>query len=216
MSIWFFLSVLGIIAVVPIHFVSVNHIRLEEKYGKERGARIGAIMGIISGWGIFLFLFGLWVSPQERFVIPIMQEVRLIIPIFGLLTLQIPVFHLLLAAIFILPGAWLGIRGVMEIGLEASETHRPAQIITTGIYSRIRHPQYLGAMLSHIGITFLVSGFYSLVVTPLVIVINWILCWKEERELVREFGEQYQNYQGTVPMFIPLIRRTLTVGDSRL
>ena len=203
MSFWFFFSVLGIIAVVPIHFVSVNHIRLEEKFGKERGTRIGGILGIISGWGIFLFLFGLWVSPQERFIIPIMQEAQLIIPIFGFLTLQIPIVHLLLSVAFIIPGAWLGIKGVKEIGLEASETHRPTQIITTGIYSHIRHPQYLGAMLSHIGITFLVSGFYSLVVIPLVIIINWLLCWKEEKELVREFGDDYREYQNTVPMLFP-------------
>ncbi len=207
MSFWFILSVIGIVVVVPIHFVSVNHIDLEEKFGKERGARIGAILGMISGWGIFLFLFGLWFSPQPQFIIPIMSEILLIIPIFGLMTLQIPVFHLILFVIITIPGAWLGIRGVTDIGLEASETHKSTQIINTGIYSHIRHPQYLGAMLSHIGITFLVSGFYSLIVTPLVVVINWLLCWKEEKELVREFGETYSQYRKQVPMFLPRLRR---------
>jgi protein-S-isoprenylcysteine O-methyltransferase Ste14 len=203
MSLWFILSVIGIVVVVPIHFVSVNHIGLEEKYGKERGTRVGAILGMISGWGIFLFLFGLWFSPQPQFAIPILSGIQLIIPVFGLFTLQIPVLHLLLSIVFIAPGAWLGIRGVTDIGLEASETHRSVKIITTGIYSRTRHPQYLGAMLSHIGITLLVSGFYSLIVTPLVIVINWALCWKEEKELVREFGDTYSQYKKQVPMFFP-------------
>jgi protein-S-isoprenylcysteine O-methyltransferase Ste14 len=207
MSFWFLLSVIGIIAVVPIHFVSVNHIRLEEKYGKERGTRVGAILGMISGWGIFLFLFGLWISPQPQFIIPAMQELQIAIPIFGFLTLQIPILHLLLALVFVIPGAWLGIKGVTDIGLEASETHRPTHIITTGVYSRIRHPQYLGAMLSHIGITFLVSGFYSLLVTPLVIVINSLLCWKEEKELLREFGDAYSQYKKQVPMFFPILKR---------
>jgi protein-S-isoprenylcysteine O-methyltransferase Ste14 len=194
MSLWFLLSVIGIIAVVPIHFVSVNHIWLKEKYGQERGTRVGAILGMISGWGIFLFLFGLWFSPQPQFIVPIIPDIQLIIPIFGLLTLQIPVLHLLLFVVFVVPGAWLGIRGVADIGLEASETHKSTQIITTGIYSRIRHPQYLGAMLSHIGITFLISGFYSLLVTPLVIAINWLLCWKEEKELVRELGHLVKKF----------------------
>lgn len=203
MSICFLLSVMGVIAVVPIHFISVSHGDLEERYGKVRGNRIGAILGMISGWGLFLFLFGLWVSPQERFVIPIMQETQLTIPLFGLLTLQIPLVHIFLTLGFIIPGAWLGIRGVAEMGLEAAETHQAKQIITTGIYSRIRHPQYLGSILSHIGITFLVSGFYSLLITPLVIVINWLLCWKEEKELVREFGEAYIQYKQRVPMLIP-------------
>ena len=117
--------------------------------------------------------------------------------------MQIPIFHLIVGLIVIIPGAWLGIKGVSDIGLEASETHRPEKIITTGLYSQMRHPQYTGAILSHIGMTFLFSVFYSLLVTPLVIIINYILCWKEEKELVREFGDEYESYQKSVSMFIP-------------
>jgi protein-S-isoprenylcysteine O-methyltransferase Ste14 len=208
MSFWFILSVIGMLAVIPVHFVSVSHISLFERYGKERGTRIGAVLGMVSGWGFFIFLFGLWVSPQEYFIIPILQEILFIIPIPGLITLQLPLVHLILAMVFILPGAWLGIKGVTEIGLEAAETHRASQIITTGVYSRIRHPQYLGAILSHVGITFLVSGLYSLLATPLVIMTNWLLCWKEEKELVREFGEVYSQYKKQVPMFFPRLRES--------
>jgi protein-S-isoprenylcysteine O-methyltransferase Ste14 len=207
MSLWFVISVIGMLAVIPVHFLSVNHIRLEERYGKERGTRVGAILGMISGWGFFIFLFGLWISPQEQFTIPILQEVQIVIPFLSLFTFQLPIIHILLALLFVIPGAWLGIKGVTEIGLEAAETHHSSQIITSGVYSRIRHPQYLGAVLSHIGITFLVSGLYSLLVTPLVVGVNWVLCWKEEKELVREFGEVYSQYQEQVPMFLPRYRR---------
>jgi len=208
MSFWFIVSIVGIIAVVPFHFISVEHARLDEKYGPEKGKRIGSILGMISGWGIFIFLIGLWISPQPIFLIPFLQEIVFIIPILGLFVLQIPILHLILRIVFIIPGAWLGIKGVTEIGLKESETHRPEKVITTGLYSRMRHPQYTGAMLSHIGITFLLSSFYSLLVTPLVIIINYILCWKEEKELVREFGEDYEKYQKSVPMFIPRMKQT--------
>jgi protein-S-isoprenylcysteine O-methyltransferase Ste14 len=160
-------------------------------------------LGMISGWGIFIFYFGIWISPQEQFIVPILQEFQLVFPLLGLITLHIPLLHLILSLVFIIPGAWLGIKGVADLGLEAAETHRASQIITTGIYSHIRHPQYLGAVLSYIGITFLVSGLYSLLVTPLVVIINWLLCWKEEKELVREFGDVYSDYQKQVPMFFP-------------
>ena len=208
MSIWFIVSILGIIAVVPFHFLSVEHSRLDEKYGPEKGKRIGSILGMISGWGIFIFLIGLWISPQPQFLIPILQEIIFIIPLLGLLVLQIPLVHLLVGIAFIIPGAWLGIKGVSEIGLKESETHRPEKVITTGLYSRMRHPQYTGAILSHIGITFLLSSFYSLLATPLVIFINYVLCWKEEKELVKEFGEEYIQYQKLVSMFIPRIKQT--------
>jgi protein-S-isoprenylcysteine O-methyltransferase Ste14 len=122
---------------------------------------------------------------------------------FGYLSLTIPIFHLLLSFLFLLPGAYLGIKGVTEIGLKVAETHRAERVISTGVYSRVRHPQYLGAILSHIGVSFLLSAYFSLLVTPLVIVINWILCWKEEKELVKEFGDDYIDYQNKVPMLFP-------------
>ncbi len=197
MSFWFLLSVMGIIVVVPIHFLSVEHTKLDARFGKEKGFKIGAALGMISGWGFFLFLFGLWISPQERFFFRI----------FGIEIIGIPISHLFLAVAFLLPGAWLGIKGVTEMGLKATETHRAESVISTGVYSRVRHPQYLGAIAAHIGASFLLSGYYSLLVTPLVIVINYILCWKEEKELIREFGEDYQEYQQTVPMFFPRIRK---------
>lgn len=203
MSFWFIVSLLGIIAVVPIHFISVEHSKLDEKYGAERGKRIGSILGMISGWGFFIFLIGFWISPQPQFIIPILQGIIFVIPLLGFIVLQIPLVHLIIGIAIIIPGAYLGIKGVIEMGLKAAETHRVDRVISTGVYSRIRHPQYLGAILSHIGASFLLSGYYSLLVTPLVILINYILCWKEEREIVREFGEEYQKYRENVPMLIP-------------
>jgi len=41
-------------------------------------------------------------------------------------------------------GAWFGIKGVTETTLKVAETHRPDRIVTTGVYSIVRHPQYLG------------------------------------------------------------------------
>lgn len=206
MSIWFLLSTIGFVAIIPIHFVSVEHTKLEERYGADKGRRIGSILGMISGWGIFLLLFGIWLSPQERFLTPLLEDIIFAVPLFGLLTFQISVIHLILSLAFLIPGAFLGIKGVAEIGLEAAETHRSTQIVTSGLYSRMRHPQYFGMILSHVGISFLVSGFYSLLITPLVIFKNCLICWKEEKELVREFGEKYLEYKNKIPMFFLRIR----------
>lgn len=203
MSFWFFLSMMGLILVIPIHFLSVEHSRLDSKYGQEKGLKIGAAFGMISGWGFFLFLIGLWVSPQERFAIQISE----------IIFMGVPLFHIILAIVFLLPGAWLGITGVIEVGLKVAETHRAERVISTGVYSRVRHPQYLGSILAHVGASFLLSAYYSLLVTPLVILINYILCWKEERELVREFGEAYIEYQNRTPMLFPSRKKIKSVQE---
>ena len=204
MYIWFFICVLGSIAIVPLHFLSVEHLKLKKRYGKERGTGIGEILGLISGWGFFLFWIGIWVSPQPRFVVPILQNLLITVPLFNFL---IPSIHLIVCMILVLPGAWLAINGVKEITLKAAEIHRTEKLVTEGVYSVVRHPQYLGGVLAHVGISFLLSSLYSQLSTPLMVVLIYVISWKEEKELIREFGEEYEAYKKKVPMVIPRLRR---------
>lgn len=190
MYIWFLICILGVIAVVPVHFLSVEHLKLEEKYGKKKGARIGEILGIISGWGLFLFWIGIWISPQPGFSIPILENLSFSVPI---LHFSIHPLHLIISAPFIISGAWFGIQGVREIMLKVAETHRTDKIVTTGVYSIVRHPQYFGGLLAHIGISFLLSAWYSLLSTPLIFILIYIISKKEEKELIREFGKNMKN-----------------------
>jgi protein-S-isoprenylcysteine O-methyltransferase Ste14 len=108
---------------------------------------------------------------------------------------------------FLIPGAWLGIRGVKEVTLRVAETHRADKVVTTGVYSIVRHPQHLGALLAHVGISLLLSAWYSLLFTPLMVVLIYLISRKEEEELIREFGREYEDYKKRVPMLIPKLRR---------
>ncbi len=203
MCILFLFNIISLVLIMPLYFLSVEHLKLQEKYGKEKGLQITKICGLISGWGFFLFLFGIWISPQPRFRISFFQIALTLIPIIGF---SISIFQLIISVPLIFIGAWFGIVGVKEITLKVAETHRPEKVISTGIYSKIRHPQYFGAILSHIGITFLLSSFYSLLSTPLIVFIIYLMSWKEEKELIREFGKEYKNYKENVPMLIPRLR----------
>ncbi len=195
---------IGVIAVIPLHFLSVEHVKLQGKYGKEKGIRIGEIYGLISGWGFYIFWMGIWISPQVRFTVPILQHISFLVPI---VNFSIPLLHIVLGIVFLVPGAWLGIAGVKETTLKVAETHRTDKIITTGVYSLIRHPQYLGGLLSHIGISFLLSAWFSLLVTPLMIILVYLISWKEEKELIIEFDKEYEDYKKKVPMLIPRIKK---------
>ena len=204
MCIGFIVSILGMCAMVPLHFLSVEHLKLQKRYGKEKGTKIGDVLGLISGWGFFLFWFGVWLSPQPLFTIPILENLALFIPIVNLL---IPLIHLVISLPFIIIGAWFGIGSVKETTLKVAETHRAEKIVSTGLYSRIRHPQYFGGILAHIGISFLLSSLLALISTPIVILLNFLISWKEEKELIKEFGKDYEDYKKKVPMFIPKLRK---------
>lgn len=201
--IWFFLSVLGAIAVTPLHFLSVEHIKLQNRYGKEKGTKIGEIYGIISGWGFFFFWMGIWFSPQPRFTVPILQNPSVFVPF---VNFSIPLLHLIICTPFYVLGAWLGMKSVKETTLKVAETHRTEKIVTTGGYSIVRHPQYLGGLLAHVGNSFLLSAWYSLVLTPLMVVLIYFISRKEEKELIKEFGKEYVDYKKKVPMLIPKSR----------
>jgi len=184
------------------YFLSLEHLKLEEKYGEQKGKKIGVILGIISGWSFFIFWFGIWLSPQDRFIIPLFQDFFLRIPIINL------TFYLANTLIFIphfIMGAWFGVKGVIQTSLTVAETHRTGRIVTSGVYSIIRHPQYFAGILAHIGFSFLLSGMNSLLATPLVVAVVYIISWKEENELSKEFGQEYEDYQNQVPMLIPMV-----------
>ena len=203
MYIWFFICVLAVIAAIPLHFLSVEHLKLQERYGKEKGTKIGEIYGLISGWGFFFFWMGIWVSPQPRFTIQILQNLSVLVPV---VNFSIPLLHLVISISFLLLGAWLGIKGVKGVTLRVAETHRTDKIVTTGVYSIVRHPQHLGALLAHGGISFLFSAWYSLLFTPLMVVLIYLISRKEEEELVREFGKEYEVYKKRVPMLMPKLK----------
>jgi protein-S-isoprenylcysteine O-methyltransferase Ste14 len=210
MYILFFICVLGVIAVIPFHFLSVEHPKLQKKYGRKKGTRVGEIYSFISGWGFFIFWIGIWMSPQVRFTIPVFQNLSILVP---LINFSIPIFHLAIFIPLFTIGAWFGVEGVEEIGLKAAETHKSEKIVTTNVYSVIRHPQYFGGFLAHIGISFLLSAWYSTLSTPLMIVLIYLISRKEEEELIKEFGKEYEDYRKRVPMFIPKFKKSNSDKD---
>lgn len=199
----FFVFVLALIAMIPLHFLSVTHIWLEERYGVTRGQKIGKICSLLSGWGFFIFWGGLWFSPQPRFIVPISSNLSFATP-FG--NFPISIIHLIVFVAFFLSGAWLGLAGVKATSLKVAETHRAERIVTSGVYSFVRHPQYLGGLLAHVGISFLFFAWYSLLSTPLMVLLVYLISRKEEQELVKEFGKEYEDYAKKVPMFFPKLR----------
>lgn len=199
MHLWFWVCILGISASVPLHLKSVEHVGLQRRYGKDRGVKIGKIFGMLSGTLESIFLVGLWVSPQPSFRLPVFLDLTV-----SLSSLPFSITHLAISLPLIVAGAWFGIEGVKTTGMKVAETHcRPDKLQTTGVYSILRHPQYLGWILAHIGVSFLLSVLYSMLFTPILTSLIYVICRKEEDELILEYGKEYEDYRKRTPMLIP-------------
>ena len=76
-------------------------------------------------------------------------------------------------------------------------------LITGGIYSKLRHPVYLGRILLNMGFLIMFPIMQMLFVT-IVFILIWLLVAKyEEIILIKKFGKKYKSYKKKVPMFIP-------------
>ena len=78
-----------------------------------------------------------------------------------------------------------------------------ATIVTKGIYSVVRHPQYLSYMLLAAGFACLRQSLIIVLCAFLAILFFYLQAKQEEQQLLRVFGEEYRSYMKRVPGFIP-------------
>lgn len=78
------------------------------------------------------------------------------------------------------------------------------RLITDGIYSRVRHPGYLGLIAIFVSWP-LAAGIPELAAVVLVatFVVLWLRVRLEERDLEERFGRLYASYRDSVPAFLP-------------
>lgn len=78
---------------------------------------------------------------------------------------------------------------------------------TTGIYSQVRHPLYLGNFFMSLGLALLVRNYWFLVIF---IGVYWIyyerIMFAEEQFLRKRFGEKYLRWASITPAIIPALK----------
>ncbi len=77
------------------------------------------------------------------------------------------------------------------------QKERKQQVITTGVYSFVRHPMYLGAVLLFVGTPLLLGSIYGLIVGFLMILLLAARIVGEEKMLADEL-EGYEEYKKKV------------------
>jgi len=89
--------------------------------------------------------------------------------------------------------------------------HGGGALVTDGLYSRLRHPQYLGLILVIVAFLIMWPTILTVLLAPFLIVRYIFLAREEDRELEKEFADDFKLYRETVRPFIPsMSRQTLS------
>jgi len=153
-----------------------------------------SLYGMFVPAGIFTLLCSpsnpLFAVPQTRWLLRRVLPSSATLPVFGFL---------------------LFLSGIAIFVVALIQLIRGKKLVTSGLYSVIRHPQYLGIILATLGLMVdrgLDSGvrLISLIAWTMLIVAYVWLAYREESSLQEKYGTEFLAYKKKVPFILPLIK----------
>ena len=81
------------------------------------------------------------------------------------------------------------------------------RLVTSGIYAYTRNPIYLAFALIVVGLGLISQTWLAFPWLALCLGLFWLVAKREESDLRRAFGEEYERYRRRVPLFLPRLRR---------
>ena len=79
------------------------------------------------------------------------------------------------------------------------------ELVTSGIYARMRHPQYSGIILAAAGFLIQWPTLLTLILFPFVVGMYHRLALREEKDVEEKFQDEYRDYRKYVPTFFPKV-----------
>lgn len=113
----------------------------------------------------------------------------------------------MLGVVFILLGQVIR---VSARGYKAENSSQGVELIQGGPYALVRNPMYLGIFFIGLGMVLILFKWWVISIFLLVFISRYIsLAFREEKELLIMFPQDYPDYQKRVPRFLPSPRLLL-------
>ncbi len=101
----------------------------------------------------------------------------------------------------------------MAFGLAEISSADSGQLVTEGVYSRLRHPRFVAMALAVAAMALLTNYLAVYILSVVYLATIVVIALLEDRELAARFGSRYSDYARDVPRFLPRISRQRQRGD---
>jgi protein-S-isoprenylcysteine O-methyltransferase Ste14 len=76
------------------------------------------------------------------------------------------------------------------------------EVIRTGVFNKVRHPMYLGAILLYLGLLVFAPSIIACIIWIMILGFYHYIARYEEKLLLQRFGEEYKRYMDEVPRWL--------------
>ncbi len=122
---------------------------------------------------------------------------------------RLPPFAMIVGILVGIAGVWVRFSAIAMLGRFYSRNvgiQEKHELIQTGWYRFVRHPGYLGTLLTFLGFAFATESWLSVIINVVLFFIVYLYRIKvEETALVSHFGDSYRRYQEKTWRLIPFI-----------
>lgn len=116
------------------------------------------------------------------------------------------------SGLFMFLGGVVMLVGLVIMGRAWDQIYKAkGELVTSGIYGRVRHPQYFGLFLITVGMLIQWPTIITAVMWPILMFLYYRLARREEKEMESRFGDKYLVYRRNVPMLMPRLAARLPV-----
>ena len=165
--------------------------RIIDRWGKEGYARLFNITSMLTLVFAFLSMnFWDWIYfiTQPALIQPLLLALGILLGLGG-------------AVMAMMASRVISVSTVADM-----RTDRKAELVTDGIYSRVRHPLYLATFLVFSALAFIYPFPVVIVFALCMIAYTMIGAYFEERKLVKHYGDEYIEYKKTAGFILPRFR----------
>lgn len=168
--------------------------RIFKKHENRKDLAGEHALGDLGQFILLVVFLGVWIT--DSFFLKFSMQFSDYAPLY----IRIP-----LAVVILIIAGYLARKGLTAVFSEVRET---PIVIRNGVFSIVRHPIYLGAILTYLALLVVFFSLASLLVWVVIILFYIYLCKHEEKLLTAKFGKDYEHYKLGTPMLLPrLIRR---------